>query len=229
MKGLLVTLLVLGVLAVGADRVAVTVAEKAIAEQAQSSGGLAERPDVDVRGFPFLTQAVAGRYDDVRFRTTGAVGQAEVEQLDVRLRGVRVPLSDAVRGDVASVPVDGLSGDVLLSYDYLSRQAGDGVVVSAGEGGLLRVRGSVEVLGQELSGGALSEVRLDGDDVVVEAREFETGSDGLDGALEAALAERLDFRFPVEDLPYDLKLTGLRVRPEGLSLTATSGPTVLQR
>lgn len=228
MKGLLVALVVLAALAVGADLVAARVAEGVIADQAQRSGGLAQRPDVDVRGFPFLTQAVGGRYEEVRLRTSGDVGGADVEALDVRLLGVRLPLADAVSGDVAQVPVDGLRGDVLLSYASLTAEAPEGLTVSAA-GDRLRVTGSVEVLGQTLTASALSDVAVAGDAVVVRAQEFETGRGALDGALARALGDRFDFRVPVSDLPYGLALTDVRTTAAGLAVSARSGPTVLQR
>jgi hypothetical protein len=67
-KALLVTLVVLLGLLVVADRVAVNVAEDRVAQQVQSSGRLAGPPTVDIGGFPFLTQAVAGDYSDVRLQ-----------------------------------------------------------------------------------------------------------------------------------------------------------------
>src|SRR4051812_44061551 len=61
-RALLVVLLLLVGLAVVADRVAVGVAEDRVGEQLAAKGGLAGTPEVDIAGFPFLTQAVAGTY-----------------------------------------------------------------------------------------------------------------------------------------------------------------------
>lgn len=228
MKGPLVGLVLLLVVAVVGDRVALSVAEGQVAQQAQASGGLSQEPDVSIGGFPFLTQAVSGRYDDVRLRTSGAVSGTQVERLDVRLRGVRLPLSDALSGDVARVPVDSLAGDVVLPYAYLSEQAPDGLTVSAA-GDRIRVRGTVRVLGQEVSAAATSRVRLSGDRVVVTAESVQTGAGAVDAALSRALGDRFDFRVRVPELPYGLELTGLRVTPSGVALAARSGPTVLTR
>src|SRR4051812_16409192 len=70
MKGLLVTLVVLLGLAVVADWVAVGFAEDEVAQQLAAKGGLAGTPAVDIGGFPFLTQAIAGDYEDVRMSFT---------------------------------------------------------------------------------------------------------------------------------------------------------------
>jgi len=70
MRALLVVVLLLVGLAVVADRVAVGVAETRVGEQLAAEGGLAGTPEVDITGFPFLTQAIGGRYDEVRISLT---------------------------------------------------------------------------------------------------------------------------------------------------------------
>lgn len=228
MKGLLVGLVLLLGVAVAGDRVAVRVAEGQVAQQAQAAGGLSQRPEVAIGGFPFLTQALAGRYDDVRLRAPGGVSDGDVRLagLDVVLRGVRVPLSDVLHGSVTRVPVDSLAGEAVLPYAELDRRAPDGVTF-APAGDRLRVRGSVRVLGREVAAVATSRVRLDGDRVVVRAESVSTGAGVVDGALTAALGDRFDVRVRVPRLPYGLRLTGLRVTPAGLALEVRSGPTVL--
>lgn len=222
------TVLVLAGLLVLLDRGAALLAERAVADQAQRGGQLSQRPEVELRGFPFLTQALAGRYDDVRLRASGPVAGQQVERLDLRLSGVHLPLRDAVSGSVDEVPVDRLAGTVLLSYPFLSEQAPDGLTVSPA-GDRLRVEGRTEVLGQTVSAAATSSVRLEGDRVLVRAEEFSTGSDTADDLLARVLGDRYDFSVPVAALPYGLRLTGLRVQPDGLSVDASGGPTVLSR
>lgn len=227
MKGLLLAVLLVGLL-VGGDRLAERAAEGAIARQAQSSGALSQRPDADVGGALFLPQALAGRYHDVRLTTSGAVGGFPTERLDVSLRGVRVPLGDVVRRSVQRVPVDAVRGTVLLSFDELSRRAGHGVTVRPA-GDRLRLEGSVEVLGRTVTAAATSSVRVDGDRVRVRAQEVSTGSEVADRLVNAAAADRFDFSIRLGQLPYALQLTGVRVQPDGVALTADSGATVLSR
>src|SRR4051794_22097638 len=120
MKALLVVLLLLLGLVVVADRVGVGLAEKAVAERLADSGALTGTPDVDNPGFPFLTQALGGRYDDVRISlTAGELGQPAGTRADIALRGVHVPLSSVVSGSVREVPVDRIEGTATLSYDLL--------------------------------------------------------------------------------------------------------------
>ncbi len=78
MRGLLILLVVFGCLLVVADRVAVAVAQDRVADRIAEQGGLPGPPVVDITGFPFLTQALSGRYDDVRISLSAAqLGQPE--------------------------------------------------------------------------------------------------------------------------------------------------------
>jgi hypothetical protein len=229
-KGLLTTLVVLVVLAVAADRVALVVAERAVAAQLQASGGLSTRPHVSIGGIPFLTQAISGRYDDVELSVSDVTaGGGRISRFDASLRGVEVPLSAALSGSVSTVPVARLSASVLLSYKDLEQQVRDRRLSLSPAGDQLRVTGSVQVLGRTVSASALSSVTLRGSTVVVSATRFEVGHTVADRMVSAALGNRLDFVVRIGTLPYGLRLTGVRVRPEGVVATASASGAVLHR
>ena len=230
MKGLLTGLVVVLVLAVAADRVALVLTERAVAAQLQTSGSLSSRPDVSVRGIPFLTQALSGRYDDVELSATEVTaGGGRLSQLEASLRGVHVPLSAALSGSVTSVPVDRLQATVTLSYRDLDMQLRDRRLAVSPDGDLLRVTGSVQVLGRTLSVTALSAVSLSGTSVIVTAKRFEVGNTAADRVVTGALAGRLDFVVRIGRLPYGLALTGVRVSPDGVVATAAGSNAVLHR
>lgn len=228
MKGLLATLLVLVALAVGADRLAVVVAQQQVATKLQSSGGLSTTPHVSIHGFPFLTQAVAGDYSDVEVSASGVTaGGARLSELAVALRGLHVSLRDAVSGSVTAAPVDRVTATVLLSYADLQAQLRDRRLTLAPAGDKLRVTGSVTVLGRTVSVSALSTLRLRGTTVVVTATSFQVGSGAADAVLTRALAGRLDFETRIGRLPYGLQPTGVRVTPAGVQATAAATSVVL--
>ena len=230
MKGLLVTLLTLAVCAVAADRLSLVLTERAVAAQLQTSGGLSTRPDVTIRGLPFLTQAFAGVYDDVEVSASDVTaGGGRLSKLDVTLRGVHVPLSDALSGSVDAVPVDTLRATVLLSYEDMARQLRDRRLTVAAAGDLLRVSGSVTVLGRTVTASALSTVKLSGSSVVVTAKRFEVGHAVASKAVTLALAGRFDFVIRVGQLPYGLTMSSVAVRPEGVVAIADAKQTVLRR
>ncbi|MCW2615932.1 MAG: hypothetical protein JWN08_2926 [Frankiales bacterium] len=230
MRKLLVALAVLAVLLLVADRASAALASRALADELQRSGGLSARPTVDVGGFPFLTQAVGGRYDRIEVRAEDVpAGEVRLAGLEAVLNGVQVPLGDALSGSVAAVPVDRVDARVRLAYDVLARRSGGRRLSVAPAGARVRVTGSVEVLGQTVSATALSRVALDGDVVVVTAESFEVGNGVANAVLSRALGDRFDLRVPVRGLPYGLRVEQVSVEPDGVVVTAAAVDAVLTR
>ena len=228
MRRLVVSLLLLGALGVALDRGALVVTQSVVAQRMQESGQLSSRPQVHVRGFPFLLQAVRGRYDriDVDAQDVRRDGAA-LRSLDVRLTGAQVPLSEALRGDVTSVPVGGLTATAVVSYLELAAQSGlAGVTVAPADGGL-RVTAQVKVLGQTVTARATSTLTLRGSSLEVRARSVSVLGARSD-AVDRALASRLDFTVRLDRLPYGLHLDRTLVGPQGVLLQASAGPTVIR-
>ena len=216
-----------------ADRAGAAVAERVLADELQRSGGLTSRPEVDVRGVPFLTQALEGRYDRIdvvaRDVDAGEVAgtQVVVPRLSATLRGARVPISDALSGAVTEVPVDRVDARVLLPFSVLQRTSDVGDLSVAPEGDRLRLRGTVEVLGQEVSGSALSRLIVEDGAVVVTAESVDVGNDVADDLLGRALDGRFDVRVPLRGLPYGLQVDAVTVQPDGLAVRTGATGTVL--
>lgn len=220
-------------LPVGADRAGVAVAEQALAEALQRSAALPSRPEVDVRGVPFLTQALSGRYDrvdvvahDVPAESVG--GQpVTVSRLSATLRGARMPLTDAVSGAVTSVPVDHVVARALVPFDVVRRSSEVADLAVAAEGDRLRLRGTVRVFGEDVTGSALSRLTVDDGQVVVTAESFDVGGELASRLLTRVLAGRFDARLPLGALPYGLRVDGVSVQDEGLAVTARADDAVL--
>ncbi|WP_251023404.1 DUF2993 domain-containing protein [Streptomyces sp. ISL-10] len=148
------------------DRLAVAYAEDKAEDKIQQSMGLAARPQVDIEGFPFLTQVLNHRIDraDVTVPDVAAdkVSLAEVHATatDVRIVG---DLPTAIQGGV----IDRMDGDVLLSFDDLSRELGASQVEFTDAGrGSIRIAGSLPIAGREVSIRAEAHLRRDGDRAV---------------------------------------------------------------
>ncbi len=226
MKKLLVAAVVLLVLLVAADRVAVLVADRALATQLNSQ--LGTPPSVHVGGFPFLTQAVAGRYDDIEVTAPRVTRSGLVlTDLSASLRGVRVPLSAALGGSVSSVPVDRLSVAAVVPFAGLQSRAKGLTLTQSGDG--VRVSGSLRVLGRDLAASALASVALDGTTLVLRATSIEVDGAPVAGSVASALTGRLDLRIDLSDLPYGVRVTSVRATPAGVAVTGTATGTVLTR
>ena len=225
---LLVVLLVLGGLFVAADRVAVGFAEHRVAEEIAQKGGLQGTPDVDIDGFPFLTQAIAGRYDEVSISLTAEeLGQPEGTDADVTLRGVQVPLSSVISGSVQEVPVDSIDGTATLSYELLAAQlGGDAQVEREGDG--LRVSRTVEVLGQTFPVSAAGTVTLQGNQLLVDVEQAEGAGVELPGFLVDQASDLLDLRYEVPPLPFGLQLTSVQPGQDGVDVAVEASDTVLR-
>ncbi|RBY93008.1 DUF2993 domain-containing protein [Blastococcus sp. TF02A-30] len=228
MKVLLVVVAVLLGLLLVADRVAVGLVEDRVAEELADKGGLAGTPDVDITGFPFLTQAVAGRYDDVRISLDAdQLGQPAGTSADVALRGVQVPLSAALSGSVSEVPVDRIDGTATLSYDLLSAQlGGDTTLTREGEG--LRITKTVEVLGRSVPLTAAGTVSLDGNALVVDVEQATGAGVDLPGFLVGQVSDLLDLRYPIPELPFGLQLTSVRPGEDGVDVRVEASDAVLR-
>ncbi|MEE1752128.1 DUF2993 domain-containing protein [Streptomyces sp. SP18CS02] len=149
-----------------ADRLAVAYVEERAEDRIQESLHLAARPEVEIAGFPFLTQVLGKRIRaaDVTVPDVAAdkVSLAEVHATatDIRIVG---DLPTAIQGAV----VDRMDGEVLLSFDDLNRELGASQVRFTDSGrGSVHIAGSLPVAGHEVSVRAEAQVERDGDRAV---------------------------------------------------------------
>jgi LmeA-like phospholipid-binding len=226
-----VALVVLLVLVVGGlvvvDRIGVHVAEGRVAEQLAGRAGLAGAPEVDITGFPFLTQALSGTYDDVRVHLTAAeLRQPAGTRADVTLRGVHVPLSKVLSGSVRQIPVDSVDGTATLSYDLLAARLGGDTTVQP-EGGDLRLTRTVDVLGFHFPVTATGTLRLDGQDVVVDVSSVAAAGVPVPGFVLRAAADTLAFRYPLPALPFGLQFVSVQPQSDGVDVRVQARDAVL--
>lgn len=209
MKRLLVTVVILLGLLVVADRVAVRVAQSQIAAQIKTSQHLNSEPVVTVRGFPFLTQALSGEYDDIEVVGADLVrGSIKVERVEASLRQVSISLSDALSGSLRAVPVGRATVKAWVGWDALENASGEPVQLSAAPGGGVKVATVV-------SGRALTFVT----DPVVERGEV---------VLVPREVAGRTIRFGTTTLPFGLRLTAAQVQPSGLVLVAAGRGVVVR-
>ena len=224
---LLVVLLLLAGLTLLADRVGVGIAEDRVADQLAGKGGLVGTPEVDITGFPFLTQVVRGRYEDVRVSLDAdELGQPAGTRADVSLRGVHLPLRTALSGSVQEVPVDRIDGTATLAYDLLAAELGSDATV-AQEGSGLRITRTVEVLRYTLPVTAAGTVTLDGDQLVVDVEEASGAGVDIPDFLVDRVSDLLDLRYSVPQLPFGLQLTSVTPAADGVRVRVEATDAVL--
>lgn len=236
MRRFLTVVVVLILLLVIVDRAADWFAQRTIAAEIQSSQELDSRPDVSVNGFPFLTQVLRGRYQevDVNLVDPSVDGGLKIDTLDVRLRGVKISVSDAINQRVDSVPVDSATANGFVSYDSLNAAAKANlpdtkstVEFRQGTGNTLAVTGNYRssALNAKLDLVARVVAR-DGDLVVVLP---DAALEGLPAALRPQVKSLVTKASRLPSLPFGFQARKATVGPSGIAVEATSSSLNLQR
>ncbi|PLW67333.1 DUF2993 domain-containing protein [Streptomyces sp. SCUT-3] len=221
-RRLLIVLVVFGVLLVAADRAAVAFAETEVAERAQRSQGLSTAPDVEIHGFPFLTQVVGKNLEKVTAVVDGAEagtqdGTLRIERITTELHDVR--LKDNYSSAVAATA----TGTALISYADLGEAAPDGVSVAyGGKGddgaGRVKVTLSLSVLGRSVEHSLNSRVSVrDGNTFRLRAEDIPV-VDGVPG-LEGMVRERIDMDRKLGGLPAGITMDGVRATEDGIVIS----------
>lgn len=219
---------VLAVLLV-ADLVGAELTERGIARDVRDTSILQELPETEVTGFPFLTQAFAGRFEEIKVWATDVpTGELVLAQLEITLTGVRLPLTKAVTGDTDRIPVDRVTARAVVPYAQLAQRA-DVQTLTIEPVGEQRVRvfGAVEVLGQTLSASAVSRIEAVDGQIVITAEEFDVGNRTVNRVLTSALRGVFDFQVPVRGLPYGLTVTEVDLLPDGLEVRSVATDTIV--
>ncbi|MFE9040067.1 DUF2993 domain-containing protein [Streptomyces sp. NPDC012421] len=214
---LLVVAVVLGGILVGGDRLAVAWAESEIAGRASLAGGRTESVEVDIKGFPFLTQAADKRFGEVEVVARGVRTQAGGKP--VRIGELTVDLRDVtVTGDWTGARAASATGTALISYADLVAASERATAMEYGGPGKVKVTGSVEVLGRKVTRTVVSSVTLvDGDTIKVRADEVP--GEGIP-LVEDMIRERTDFERKIGRVA-GMRVSKVEPRPEGLAVTVT--------
>ncbi|MEU2562597.1 DUF2993 domain-containing protein [Streptomyces longispororuber] len=147
---LLVALAVGAAFLVLADRWALLYAEHEAADRLKGPLGLSAAPEVDIEGFPFLTQVLDQRLDEVRV-TVPDVAADRVSLAKVSATAKDITLKGAGPTSLTGAVIDSMRGEVLLSFDDLNRELGASQVTFTGRGrDQVLARGTLPVAGHDL-------------------------------------------------------------------------------
>ncbi|GHF00644.1 hypothetical protein GCM10018789_33010 [Streptomyces werraensis] len=232
---LLVVAVVLGGIFVIVDRVAVHFAEGEAADRVRASEGLTSTPDVDIRGFPFLTQVLGGSFDEVRVGISDYEAGAGEGGRTIRIADLRADLRGVeFSGDFGSAVADSATGTATVAYDELLRNAkaeptqvapgitAEVVALSDGGNGKIKVALETTVLGTKLP----EPVTVLSSVTVVDGNTVRVRADALPvlGGVEIAesrVRRITDFEQKIDGLPGGISLEKVRAAADGVDVTVT--------
>ncbi|MFL6053865.1 MAG: DUF2993 domain-containing protein [Actinoallomurus sp.] len=215
----LVLLVIFGGIAIAGDIVGRRVAQNEIAKNVASQYRLDHTPQVSIKGFPFLTQALDGRYGEIDINV-GRLTEQGIHLTDttVALKGVTAPMSDAMNGDSSRVVADTATSTATVGYDDVNKSAPNGMKVSA-DGSALQVRGPYSVLGVTRTVTATVTVQASGRTVRVVPQAVKAG--GTTVPLDL-VKQAFTFTMAVKALPLGTQISDVQVKPGGLRVTTTA-------
>jgi hypothetical protein len=245
MRRLVIALLVLVGLLVAADFGAAALAESAVSREMRQQIGLADDPSVRINGFPFLTQALSGRYSSIDVDAQRlTVGQFKQVELTAHLDDVTAPLSMLLGSGPKSVQVARAEGAVRVGPNDLERLVPDvskvrietvdtkalqQVVKDGGDAALARIDpdkaarivGTVDLLGKPVEVAVIASLQLSGGKATIAPQDIRL-SDGTELPLPAATQRAILTRFTQ---PLDAGTLPLAVTPT--SFQAENGNLVI--
>ena len=224
MRRLLITLLVLLGLLVAADFGLRYYATRQVGEAVATRLQLATAPDVTVSGFPFLLQAINGRYDTISAQLPAQqLGGVDGVAVSVDLIGVKLPLSDALKGNLDAMTAD--SSQVRLQIPIASIAAAihlPSLQVTSGDG-RLQISATVEVLG--VSYPATGELNVQ---IVASTLQLRNGTItsiggvNIPAEVSQALTQLVSLDIPLDSLPFTVERGSASVADATLVVDAST-------
>ncbi|MGW2813965.1 LmeA family phospholipid-binding protein [Streptomyces sp. NPDC001415] len=145
-----------------ADRCAAMYAEKKAQQALQSDLHLAAAPQVDIHGFPFLTQVLDKHLERVDVAVPH-VPADRVSLAKVQASARNIELTGNLPSDISGAVVGNLDGDITLSFDDMNRElAASQVKFSRRSDNSVGADGKLSIAGQELRVSAEAQLRLVG-------------------------------------------------------------------
>ena len=225
--------ILLAVLVIG-DRVAAGVAENAIgdliAEQAADNGVTSSQPpDVDITGFPFITQVLGGNYSRIDITLTDVGDETvSVPKLDIRAMDVSASLSDVINGS-GPITAGRIEADGHISYDSLAAGMSDLIDarVTHDSGNTLTVEATIDVAGQPVAITGQATIGFADGALTISVAGFQPVDDtsGLPPIVNDVIADaasQFSRTIPMPRLPYDLTFAEPRFGTDAIVISASA-------
>jgi hypothetical protein len=244
-KAIIALLVLVGVL-VAIDFGVAAAAEQQVSKRMRSELGLSSDPSVRINGFPFLTQALQGDYQEVVVNADRLmVGPLTEVSVLAELRHVRIPLSELLGSGPRTLRIDEAEGTVRINAKDLERQLpgvsdlriepvdttdperrAPGITSPA-----IRMYGTVTLLGARYDVAVTASLRLDGRTVLIVPRDLEVNGIGGTAALPTQVREGLSDLFTMRlnpgSLPFTVTPTTLKAVDGALEVSGTAEDLVI--
>lgn len=228
MRRLVVALVVLLALAVGADRLAAWAAGRAASQIVAQNAPFAQPPTVSVHGFPFLTQAVGGTYQDVEVAGSDLrLGTLTDGVLDAHFHGVHLPLSNLVHRRVTQLSVDSADGTLTLPYTDLAALSGVQGLTLKRVGGDVVAAAELPVDGRPVPVRGTARVVMSGSTLRLQVDSVTSPSGQLPDGVAGQLAQALSVPITLPQLPYGLHVRSVSATDTGVRVSAAGSNLVL--
>jgi DUF2993 family protein len=214
-RRLLIVFVVIVGLLVALDRIGNAVAERLTADTIQSNQHLPKRPDVNITGFPFLSQLATGNFDEIIITDNDVpVGGSSS---NVHLSTIRVALHRVhVARTLSSVHAVTADAAATMSFRDLGRALG-GVRITYDGGGRVTAAKSITILGHRISG-AISARPMISNDTLSFGQAHISNVNQLIAGAAALLAKVFAVHLPLGGIPFDVRVRSLHVDKSGLHL-----------
>lgn len=244
MKRLVIGLLILAGVLVAADWGSAALAESAVSRDLRDRLGLADDPSVRINGFPFLTQAVSGRYRSIEATADRVpVGQLRDVQVRAKLTDVTAPLGGLLGSGPTNVQVGHAEGAARVKSDDIERllpevsklgianvdangledavkQGGDPVLRGLDPETVGRFTGTVKFLGKEYQIAVLAELQVADGAIRVVPHDVRLGdSKPLPGPLQALVTRMFTVTLDPGRLPFGVVPTKVQPRDGTLEIS----------
>ncbi|HEX4213259.1 MAG TPA: DUF2993 domain-containing protein [Candidatus Dormibacteraeota bacterium] len=219
MRTLIATLVVLCLLLIAADRIGEWEAGKLIASHVTSTYNLSQKPKVEVRGTPFLTQWAEGDYREVDVQApTLTVDKVPINDVRVQIHDIQASAFVTTAAGFESAGAGRVAMQGQIPYSGLPAPSGFTITPSDGE---LKLQGSIGIYGVTIPVSATIAVGVQNGRLVLTAQKVQASNAYVDSIAQQLIQRQLDQVPQPQDLPFGAHLTGVQVTSNALDIEAS--------
>jgi hypothetical protein len=217
-KRLFVFLLIIAGLAVGADRAAAWEAEQVLSNKLASTYNLDQKPTVQVRGVPFLTQWGSGQYEeiDAQLPVTTA-DQVRITNVSAQLHDISTAAYVTSSADISGATVGTASVQGMVPYSSLPLPQG---FQASAAGDRLHLTGTVRAGSLSIPVTATVRVGVQNGQLALTAESVDVSNPIAQSTVAPIVRQQLAATSLLRSLPFGAQLQAVTVTQSGLQIAA---------